>query len=198
MKIVYVDTLELTHSAIKEIFKKDEVLVFKKLGDFIDSFDVSTVQERRVIIIDIPINIDKNIGLVKELILLRSLSEGNMKIILYSDYNEIRFGFNKILMSPDLTVDKKIQIKSLQAEVKKTYDFMNVKLCDDKFSFPEYPTLTYSEYKCIIDLMRWETVKKISRVKRQGIKVIYTHRRNIFVKYNFKNITELHSSITYE
>lgn len=198
MKIVYIDTLELTHISIKEIFKGNKISMFRKLKDFVNKFDVATVKQRRVIIIDMPFNIDENIEFVKKLILFRSLSEGNLKIILFSDFTKIRFGFNRILLSPDMTLDKKTNLEEFHAEIKNIFKSKERQSHQDSPAFPGYPILTHCEYRYIMDFMREKTVKEISKINKKGIKAIYTHRRNILVKYNFKNATELHAALTYE
>lgn len=198
MEIVYIDPLELTHPIIKETFKKNTVSLFKGVGGFLNTFDVRTVTERRVIIIDIPIYIDGNIENVKRLIFLRALSEGNLKIVLFSDYTKIRYGFNRILLSPDLTIDKRTNLDRLHSEIKFIFKNESRKPEIEEPNSQKTPLLTFSEYLYVIDLMRGKTIKEISKASQKGIKGLYSHRRNILIKYNLKNITELHSALTYE
>lgn len=198
MNVVYIDPLELTHVPIKEIFYENKVSVFEKLGGFVKSFDLDTVQERRVIIIDIPVNIEENVEHVKTLIFLRALSEGNLKIVLFSDFRWIRFGFNKLLLSPDLMIDKRTKLDELHSQIKKSFKAESGQSCVEQQELQSSPSLTYSEYLYVMDLMRGKTIKEISKTSKKGIKVLYSHRRNILVKYNLKNMTALHSALTYE
>lgn len=198
MEVVYIDPLELTHPIIKETFKTDTVSLFKGLGGFLKIFDVRTVTERRVIILDIPVDIDDHIENVKELIFIRTLSEGNLKIVLFSDYTKIRYGFNRILLSPDLTIDKRTNLDRLHTEIKCIFENEGSQPEIEEPDPPETPLLTFSEYLYVMDLMRGKTIKEMSKTSQKGIKVLYSHRRNILVKYNLKNITELHSALTYE
>lgn len=198
MEIIYIDPLELTHPIIKETFKKNTVSLFKGLRGFLKTFDVRTVTERRVVIIDIPVDIDENNENVKELIFIRTQSEGNLKIVLFSDYGKIRYGFNKIRLSPDLTIDKRTNLDRLYSEIKWIFknegDQPEIEEQDSK----KKTLLTFSEYLYVMDLMRGKTIKEISKTSQKGIKVLYSQRRNILVKYNLKNMTELHSALTYE
>lgn len=198
MNVVYIDPLELTHTPIKETFNENKVLAFERLGDFVKSFDLETVHEFRVVIIDIPVNIEENVEYVKTLIFLRALSEGKLKIVLFSDFRSIRFAFNKFILSPDLMIDKRTKLEEMHSQIKKLFKAGNGQSCLGQQELQRGPSLTYSEYLYLLDLMRGKSIKEISKTSKKSIKVLYTHRRNIFIKYNFKNMTALHSALTYE
>lgn len=198
MKIIYIDPLKLTHPTIKEMFKRDCISVFNGIREFLEEFDERTVTERRVIIADIPLEWGANIESVKKLIFFRALSKGSLKIVLFSDYTKIRYGFNRILLSPDVTIDKRTNLEIFYTKIKNIFK-NNAQQSDiDAVDFLSHPRLTYSEYFYVVDLFRGKSIHEISKTSKKSIKVIYTHRKNICAKYNFKNVTELHSALVYE
>lgn len=198
MNIVYIDRVRLTHAFIKETFKEDKVSVFAELSDFVTTFDVDTIKERRVIILDIPFDINKSIEYVKKLKYLRTLSEGCLKIVIFSDFRKIHYGLNKILISPNLTIDKKSKLDDISYGIKNIFSAKRDNLLSDNRIEDMTPTLTYREYLYVVDLMRGKSIKEISNISRKGVKIIYTHRKNIFIKYKLKNMAALHSALVYE
>lgn len=197
MKIIYIDPVELTHTSIKEVFKDYDVAVFRDINSFVEKLDVVAITEFQVIIIDCLINTNLHLDDVLKLTLFRSLSQGRVKIVHFTDQEKIRSGFNRVLLSPDFEIDKKSKLTDFITAVDKILETKFNLQNNLRNNFCIYPTLTINEFRYVVSFLRGRTIKEIAESTNQDIKFIYRQRLCIYKKYNFKGIADFHAALTY-
>jgi len=199
MKIIYIDSCILNHSSINDILSEYEVTCYSHISLFLDALPTFLVREKMLIIVDCSIEFDMKMIKLKKLNYLRSVSNGFVQLILFSDFSKVRVGFIEMLLSPNYSLDKSLSIEKLKNVIRKISN-LDQKSSNDVLANHqnEQKKLTQSEFNYIFYLLHGMSTIEISHELKIGIKATYILRRNIKAKYKLKSLTKLFSSLVYE
>ncbi|UAN54631.1 hypothetical protein KGP26_29620 (plasmid) [Serratia sp. JSRIV002] len=191
MKISYIDTCSISRFAVGLFFKNYDVKTFSSIREFLNQFYQG--QEKHLVIFDAPANESRRLYSAEMLYYLRELYDSDVKLVLYSDFDQLKCGYLDHLTKPDYVINKKSPLSEIE-ELVKHFNFNGFEYrCIDEGYKNKF--LTQCEFEYLTCFFKGMTVAGISKKFGRPKKTIYSHRRSILVKYGLKNSSGLMQSM---
>lgn len=175
------------------LLKEHDIKTFSSIREFFKKYDEG--QGKHVIIFNPSVKELRQSYSAEVPCYLRTISNYRVKLVLYSDFEQLRYGYLNHLTNPDCVINKKSPVSEIEGLISNFnvngFDYRN----SDETHKNKAKHLTRREFEYLTCFLKGMTVEDISKKLGRSKKTIYSHRRSILVKYGLKNSSGIMKSI---